>query len=110
MRVLMGTDVEGVAGVVSFDAQSRPTGRYYDQTKRLATAEVNAAVEGLLAAGAEDVLVIDGHGPGGLSFEDIHPEARLLHGRPVAPRAEQSESHPEQPVDRLLQTQRLLYR
>ena len=87
MRVLMGTDVEGVAGVVSFDAQSRPTGRYYDQTKRLATAEVNAAVEGLLAAGAEDVLVIDGHGPGGLFFEDIHPEARLLHGRPVAPRA-----------------------
>lgn len=87
MKILMGTDVEGVAGVVSFIDQSRNTGRYYDQTKRLATAEVNAAVTGLLAAGAEDVLVVDGHGPGGLSFEDIHPEARLLHGRPGAPRA-----------------------
>ncbi len=87
MKILMGTDVEGVAGVVSMPDQSRATGRYYEQTKRLATAEVNAAITGLLAAGAEDVLVVDGHGPGGLSFEDIHPEARLLHGRPAAPRS-----------------------
>ena len=57
MKILMGTDVEGVAGVVSMPDQSRATGRYYEQTKRLATAEVNAAITGLLAAGAEDVLV-----------------------------------------------------
>ena len=75
MKILMTTDVEGVAGVVSMPDQSRATGRYYEQTKRLATAEVNAAITGLLAAGAEDVLVVDGHGPGGLSFEDIHLEA-----------------------------------
>tara|TARA_Y100001934_G_scaffold120562_1_gene147347 strand:- start:2690 stop:3484 length:795 start_codon:yes stop_codon:yes gene_type:complete len=86
VNVLVGTDVEGVAGIASLADQSRADGRYYEQTRRLATAEVNAAVSGLLAAGAEDVLVVDGHGPGGLSFEDIHPEARLLHGRPPAPR------------------------
>lgn len=86
MKVLVGTDLEGVAGVVSFTEQSYADARYYDQAKRLLTAEVNAAVEGLLAADVEDVLVMDGHGPGGIWFEDLHPAARLLHGRPLPPR------------------------
>jgi D-amino peptidase len=86
MKILVGTDLEGVAGVVSFTEQSYADARYYDQAKRLLTAEVNAAVEGLLAAGVEDVLVMDGHGPGGIWFEDLHPAAKLLHGRPLAPR------------------------
>ena len=85
MKILMGTDLEGVAGVVSFTEQSYADARYYDQAKRLLTAEVNAAVEGLLAAGVEDVLVMDGHGPGGIWFEDLHPAVRLLHGRPLPP-------------------------
>jgi D-amino peptidase len=86
MKILMGTDLEGVAGVVSFTEQSYADARYYDRAKRLLTGEVNAAVEGLLVAGVEDVLVMDGHGPGGIWFEDLHPAARLLHGRPLAPR------------------------
>lgn len=86
-RVVVGTDIEGVAGVVSMEDQSRNTGRYHDHAKRLATAEINAAVDGLLDAGVEDILVIDGHGPGGLWFEDIHEAAQLLHGRPGAPRS-----------------------
>ncbi|HEX7008761.1 MAG TPA: M55 family metallopeptidase [Phycisphaeraceae bacterium] len=85
-RVLVMTDMEGVAGVNSFTEQSYPDGRYHDLAKRLVTAEVNAAVEGLLEAGVEDILVFDGHGPGGIWFEDLHPAAKLLHGRPVAPR------------------------
>jgi D-amino peptidase len=85
VKIYMGTDLEGVAGVVSFSDQSYPEGRYYDFAKRLLTAEVNAAVDGLLDAGVEDVLVSDGHGPGGISFEDLHPAAKLIHGRPVAP-------------------------
>ena len=86
-RVLMGTDMEGCAGIVSFEQQSRPTARYYDQGKRIVTAEINAAVDGLLEAGLEDVLVVDGHGPGAVWFEDLHEKARLLHGRPSAPRS-----------------------
>ena len=43
--VLVGTDMEGVAGIVSFPDQSWPTGRYYDHARRLMTAEVNAAVK-----------------------------------------------------------------
>ncbi len=81
--VFMMTDLEGVAGVVSFEDQAFATGRYYDQAKRLVTGEVNAAVEGLLEAGVEDILVCDGHGAGGIWFEDLHPQAKLLHGRPL---------------------------
>ncbi len=83
--VFMVTDLEGVAGVVSFTDQSDPRGRYYDAAKKLLTAEVNAAVDGLLDAGVEEVLIWDGHGAGGISFEELHPKARLLHGRPLPP-------------------------
>ena len=87
MRVLMMTDIEGVSGVVTFKDHSYPDGRYYEHAMRLLTAEVNAAVEGALEAGATDVLVFDGHGSGGIWFEDLHPKARLLHGRPLAERS-----------------------
>lgn len=85
MKVLMVTDMEGVAGVVSFTQQSYPDGKYYEAAKKLETAEVNAAVEGLLDAGVDDILVWDGHGAGGIDFETLHPAAKLLHGRPLPP-------------------------
>lgn len=85
MKILIMTDLEGVAGVVSFEDQTGPASRYYDAAKKLLTAEVNAAVDALIQAGVEEVLVIDGHGPGAIQFEDLHPAARLLHGRPLAP-------------------------
>jgi D-amino peptidase len=91
MKVYIGTDIEGVAGVTSFEDQAYATGRYYDRAKRLLTLEVNAAVEALLAEGATEVLVNDGHGPGAISYEDLHPHARLLHGRPTAPRSRRDE-------------------
>ncbi|NPV07630.1 MAG: M55 family metallopeptidase [Anaerolineae bacterium] len=87
MKVFIGTDVEGCAGVVSFQLQSYADARYYEQTRRIATAEVNAAVQALVAQGISDILVSDGHGPGGIAWEDLHPAAKLLHGRPPAPRS-----------------------
>ena len=81
MKILMMTDLEGVAGVVSFANQTGPDGRYYEAAKKLLTAEVNAAVEGLIEAGVEEILVVDGHGAGAIEFTDLHPAARLLHGR-----------------------------
>lgn len=81
MKVVIGTDLEGVAGVVSFEQQAFADGKYYDAAKSLTTAEVNAAVEGLVASGVDDILVEDGHGVGGLVFEELHPAAKLLHGR-----------------------------
>ncbi len=83
MKVCIFTDIEGVAGVASHREHSLPHGKYYEDSKRLLTGEVNAAVEGLLAEGVGEVLVIDGHGPGGIHFESLHPRAQLLHGRPI---------------------------
>lgn len=77
------TDLEGVAGVVDFESQAYDTGKYYEKAKELLTEEVNAAVEGSLRAGATEILVCDGHGPGGIVPELLHPSAKLLHGRPL---------------------------
>ena len=39
------------------------------------------AIEGALAAGATDILVVDGHGAGAMDPRLLHPAARLLAGR-----------------------------
>jgi D-amino peptidase len=82
MKVIIGTDLEGVAGVVSFKLQTYEDTKYYEAAKKLLTAEVNAAVEALVGLGVDDILVEDGHGCGGIAFEDLHPAAKLLHGVP----------------------------
>ncbi len=85
MKLLICTDIEGVAGVVSAATQITADGCYYDAAKKLLTAEVNAAVEGALTAGADEILVFDGHGSGAIHFESLHPEVQLIHGRPLIP-------------------------
>lgn len=60
MKVFMSTDMEGTAGIVDW-RQCRP-GPEYDHGRALLLAEVNAAIDGALAAGATDVLVNDSHG------------------------------------------------
>jgi D-amino peptidase len=83
MKLYILTDIEGVAGVANFEDYSYSTGRFYPQSRHLLTLEVNAAVDGALAAGADDILVWDGHGPGAINVEELHPEAKLLHGTGV---------------------------
>jgi D-amino peptidase len=62
VKVFISCDMEGVAGIVDW-SQCRPDGgRAYDAGCALMLAEVNAAVEGAVAAGAEQVLVNDSHG------------------------------------------------
>jgi D-amino peptidase len=78
--ILMITDAEGVAGVCRQD-QTDPGN---PELKQLLTGELNAAVEGFLAGGADEVLVWDGHdGSQTLSVLTIHPKARLLMGSPA---------------------------
>ena len=61
MRVFLSADMEGVAGVVDWD-QSRVGAPAYDVGCGLLLGEVNAAIEGALSAGADDVTVCDAHG------------------------------------------------
>ena len=87
MKIMLMTDMEGCAGVLDFKNWVEPDGRHYAQGRRLLTCETNAAVEGLFAAGADEVLVVDGHGAGGIDPEALDPRAVLSRGHcdPVWP-------------------------
>jgi D-amino peptidase len=76
--IFLITDAEGVAGVCRQD-QTEPTNT---EMRQLLTGEINAAVDGLYAGGADEVIVWDGHdGSQTLSALTIHPRARLLIGK-----------------------------
>jgi D-amino peptidase len=85
-KVFIITDMEGVSGIYDSDLQVQPfQSPRWEESHKLLTGEVNAAVEGLLAGGATDVVVWDGHDSSrSLSVLDIHPKARLLTGSPVS--------------------------
>ena len=83
MKILLVTDLEGVAGVLNFEDWCTPAGRYYEDAKRLLTEEVNAVVDGFFAGGATLVRVIDGHGHGGINPELLDERAELLRGAPT---------------------------
>jgi D-amino peptidase len=75
--VFLITDAEGVGGVCRQD-QTDPKDQ---EMRQLLTGEVNAAVEGFLAGGADEVVVWDGHdGSQTLSTLTIHPKAKLVMG------------------------------
>ncbi len=75
--IFLITDAEGVGGVCRQD-QTDPKDT---EMRQLLTGEINAAVEGFLAGGADEVIVWDGHdGSQTLSTLTIHPKARLVMG------------------------------
>ncbi|GAA4219068.1 M55 family metallopeptidase [Actinocatenispora rupis] len=77
----MSVDLEGVAGVVDW-AQITRTGEDYALGRRLALAEVNAAIEGALAAGATEILVNDAHSVmRNLAPDELAGQASYLSGR-----------------------------
>jgi D-amino peptidase len=83
MRTLISADMEGVSGIVH-PSETNPGGYDYERSRALMTAEVNAAVAGVLEAvpGAE-VLVADAHGPfRNLLPEELDRRARLVRGKP----------------------------
>lgn len=87
MKILIMCDMEGTAGVLNHDDWVMRNGQFYERGLRLATEEVNAAVDGFFAGGATQVLVVDGHGAGG-----INPE--LLDGRALLYRCGREAAHP----------------
>lgn len=82
MKVFISADIEGVAGIVDWD-QCRPEGgAAWQEGRELLTAEVNAAIEGALEAGAHAIVVNDSHGlMRTLLPRELHPAARLIQGR-----------------------------
>jgi D-amino peptidase len=82
MRLFISADMEGVAGV-SRDEQTDPSSPLHAASCRLLTQEVNAAIEGALEAGVQQVVVSDGHWHcTNLLPEELHPAAELVSGYP----------------------------
>jgi len=82
MKILISTDIEGVAGVFHPE-QVRPGNGEYERARVWMTQEANAAVQGAFAGGADEVLVNDSHG----GFRNLLPDmmderTQLVLGKP----------------------------
>ena len=82
MRVFISADMEGIAGIATYDQVVRG-GSGYPRGQQLMTGEANAAIRGAFAAGATEVLVNDSHGTmDNLLPDELDRRARLVLGRP----------------------------
>lgn len=82
MKVLVSTDIEGVAGVFHHE-QVRSGNPEYERARLLMTHEANAAIAGAYDAGATQVLVNDSHGGfRNMPPELLDPRAHVVMGKP----------------------------
>ncbi len=82
MKILISADMEGISGVTTWDHVT-PGHPEYARFRRHMTEDVNAAVRGAFAAGADEVVVSDGHWNGSnILVEELDPRARLNTGSP----------------------------
>jgi D-amino peptidase len=82
VKVLISTDIEGVAGVVHHQ-QVRAGNPEYERARVLMTHEANAAIAGAFDGGATEVLVNDSHGDfRNMPAELLDARARLVLGKP----------------------------
>lgn len=80
MKIYIAVDMEGATGICSNEQCKKGAAAYAEALKYLA-ADVNAAIEGALAAGAKEIFVADLHADQhNLSPGDLHPKANLIFG------------------------------
>ncbi len=80
MKVFISADIEGISGVSAWEQIARDSAEYEGARRRM-TAEVRAACEGALAAGASGVLVRDAHGSArNIEHSELPRQARLVRG------------------------------
>ncbi len=83
MKVFISSDIEGISGVVTSGVHTSPGGKDYGRARTLMTQETNAAVEGAVNAGADQIIVNDSHGPmNNILIEKLNPAANLITGSP----------------------------
>jgi D-amino peptidase len=82
MKVFISVDMEGISSIVHGSQTGRDSGEY-QKGRALMAGDVNAAIEGVLASGAEEITVSDGHGGmRNLQPEDLNKAAVLVRGSP----------------------------
>ncbi|MDQ0546714.1 D-aminopeptidase [Methylobacterium brachiatum] len=83
MRVLISTDIEGVADVFN-RVQTTPGNPDYERARMLMTQEANAAIAGAFDGGARAVLVTDSHGSfRNMPRDRLDPKAQAVQGNSV---------------------------
>jgi D-amino peptidase len=80
MKLFIMTDMEGVAGVLNFQEWTSSDKLYYGLAKEFLTMEVNSAIDGFFEGGATEILVADGHGPGGVNISQLDPRVEYMRG------------------------------
>ncbi len=81
MKLYVSSDMEGTAGIVDWQQCLGP-GPAYELGRRLLLNEVNAAIDGALAAGATEILLNDSHSTmQNLPPHELHGNAAYLSGR-----------------------------
>ncbi len=80
MKVFISADIEGITGVTHWD-ETDPSRTDYSTARQQMTAEVAAACEGALQAGAHEILVKDAHNSGrNILASSLPLPARLVRG------------------------------
>lgn len=88
MKVVISADMEGTCGVVSWTQVTPPeygdpnsSQTEYERARARMTKEVNAAIEGALEGGADEVIVNDSHnGMRNLLPDELQPSCRWIAG------------------------------
>ncbi len=82
MKVLISADMEGATGITSAE-EVNVGGPEWREARRLLTGDVNAAVAGLIEAGATTVIVNEAHAScRNLILSELHRGATVIRGRP----------------------------
>lgn len=80
MKILIAADMEGVSGVTRWE-ETESNHAEYSRFRKIMTGEVNAAIAGAADAGADELVVVDGHGDGtNILVEELDSRARLNSG------------------------------
>ncbi|MBS7619786.1 M55 family metallopeptidase [Candidatus Bathyarchaeota archaeon] len=81
-KIFISIDMEGASGIVDWSQVGRDP-QEYQTGRKLMVGDLNAAIEGALEAGVEEVVVSDAHGGmRNLQPEDVHEAAYLIRGSP----------------------------
>lgn len=81
MKVYISADMEGTTGV-THPEDVIPGRSQYERFRKLLTADVNAAIDGAVEAGADEVLVNEAHdGMKNILLEELDPRAEIIIGR-----------------------------
>lgn len=83
-KVFITIDMEDISGIVDRTQTGVRDGpQEYEYGRKLMVGDLNAAIEGALEVGAEEIVVSDAHGRmRNLYPEDVHEAALLIRGGP----------------------------